>query len=295
VERNPKLIGDLHTFILDFQSVKPGVFEFFQGGSANTFFPLKPESDRGVALLLCYCALYQNISEKKLVRFLAYLWEAYGTDLFKLNRMPFQALQDKVHAFEGLENWELMPKVPGILRSVCDFFYKRGPLIAWVHKTADAEESVQVLSEEIFFMGKTSQFKSKPRYFLWLLTQLPGAQPELFWTDRMLLPITAGHVRLLRDFGPLKKKRNSPWTTPAEKLNYCNRFYRMLFPGKSWMVYTALDAYLKATGPFLSPAASTLAPATPGMSPNKIWRCRQVLGGCINCILAPECQGRDEL
>ncbi len=287
VERNPKQIESLRTFISEFQSVKPGVLSHFQGGSGKILFPMPPESDRGVALLLCFCALHQNISEMRVIQLLAHLWDAYGTDLFKLNRMPFQDLQNKLQDFKGLDDWDLLTKVPGILRSVCDFFYQHGALVPWVHSVGDAEASVQILAEEIFMMGKSSQFKSKPRYFMWLLTQIPGAQPEKFWNDEMKLPITSGHIRLLREFGPLKNKRNSPWITAEEKLSYCNRFYCMLFPGKSWMIYTAMDAYLKATAPMVNALASN--------SQDKMWRCRQVLNGCINCILAPECPGREDV
>ncbi len=286
MERNPELIGKLRTYISDFQTIKPKLFDYFEGGS-DPVFPLAPESDRGVALLLCFCALYQNISEKRLVRFLAYLWKEYGTDLFKLNRLPFQDLQERIQKLDDLRDWVLWAKAPGILRSVCDFFYQHGRIVPWMHGQKDAEACVHILADEIFLMGKTSSFKSKPRYFIWLLTQLPGAEPDGFWNERTLLPISAGHIRLLREFGPLKNRRNSPWTTPEEKLSYCNRFYNLLFPGKSWMVYAALDGYLKSMSGFNSPLAAVPAP--------KMWRCREVLHGCLNCVLVPECPGREEV
>ena len=286
MERNAKVIGKIRTYVTDFQTVKPKLFDHFQGGSVGTF-PLNLESDRGVGLLLYFCALHQNIAEDRLVRVLAYLWEEYGTDPFKLNRLPFEDLQDRIQKLDDLEDWALWSKAPGILRSVSDFFYNHGPLVAWVNESKDAEACVQTLADEIFMMGKTSAFKSKPRYFLWLLTQLPGVNPDRFWNDRALMPITAGHIRFLREFGPLKHKRNSPWTTPEEKLAYCNRFYRRLFPGKSWMVYGALDVYLKSEGGFVSPLVAD--------PPEKKWLCRTAMQGCLNCVLAPDCPGREEV
>jgi hypothetical protein len=286
VERNPECIAKIRTYISDFQNVKPKLFDYFEG-ARTPVFPFKVESEQGLGLLLFYCALYQNISQARLIRLLQDLWIAYGSDFFALNRLPFDTLQNRIQAMTDLEDWVLTTKAPGILRSVCDFIHKHGPILTWVRTSKEVSDPVLVLADEIFFMGKTSDFKSKPRYFLWLLTQLPNAKPEQFWNSQSLVPITSGQIRFMRDFGPLKGKRHSPWVTAKEKLDYCNRFYQMLFPGKSWMVYTALDAYLKAT---------TASPSLFEKSPKeKIWLCRQFLSGCLNCVLASECQGCEEV
>jgi hypothetical protein len=285
VERNPESIQKIRQYVSDFQNIKPTLFEYFEGGSC-VLFPVKAESDRGVGILLCFCALYQNISEERLIRLLGDLWKSYGPDFFKLNRLSFQDLQDRINLRSDLQDWVLLSKAPGILRSACDFFYKHGKVIPWIYQMGNAESGVQMLAEEVFLMGKTSPFKSKARYFFWLLTQLPEVESSRFWNNRMLMPVTAGHIRLLREFGPLKKKRNSPWTSPEEKLDYCNRFYQFLFPGQSWKVYAPFDGFLKSTGEFISPLATVHSP--------KIWRCREVMGGCLNCVLAPECPGREE-
>jgi hypothetical protein len=306
VERNRDHIEKIRAYVSDFRSARPPVFEWFQGGR-DPLFPYAPESDRGTALLLCFCALYQGIHAEKLIRVLAYLYREYDSDFFRLSKLPFDDLQARMQRLTDLKDWDLVSKVPGILRSVSDFFFKHGRLLPWVHGQADGEETVRVLCEEIFMMGKTSALKSKPRYFLWLLTQLPGAEPARFWTARTMLPITPGHVRFLREFGPLKNRKHSPWTTPEEKLAYCNRFFRMLAPENPWIVYTGLDAYLKPNGYWNAPQVVIRQKPTDRNSfagkteaekdsdPERKWLCRDILGGCLQCALAPDCPGREEI
>lgn len=225
------------------------------------------------------------------MRVLAYLWKEYDLDFFRLNKLPFGELQARMQRLTDLEGWELWPKVPGILRSVCDFFFRHGKLLPWVYAQADGEASVRTLAEEIFLMGKTSALRSKPRYFLWLLTQLPSTQPELFWTRETMLPITRGHLRFLREFGPLKTRKISPWISPEEKLAYINRFFRMLAPDRPWTVYLALDAYLRS--PVLAPKGSQAI--FPLMEAGNDWACRKIQGGCLQCPLVPLCPNREEL
>jgi hypothetical protein len=271
-ERNRPLLEKARTYLSDFAIKKPGMLECFQDG-ARPLFPLAPESDRGTALLLIFCSLRQNISEDRLIRFLSYLWKEYGLDIFRLNHVPFSDLQSRVNRLTDMSQWPLWPKAPGILRSVCDFFFRHGRLGDWVRNVGDGEECVRILAEEIFLMGKTSDFRPKPRLFLWLMTQLPHAEPSRFWSDETLVYPTPGHSRFLREFGPLKGKR-IPWTTPAEKLSYHNRFYRLLFPGKTYTVFSGLDAFLKP-------------------DPETKWECRKILGGCENCILVGDCPGSE--
>ena len=278
VERNTAQIENIRTYIAGFQSQRPAPFAWFAGG-ATSAFPLAVESDRGTGMLLCFCALYQGIPEAKLMRLLARLWEDYDTDFLRLNKLPFESLQTKIESHPGLDFWAIRQQAPGILRSACDFFYKHGRLLPWARSVGDGEECVRILSEEIFLMGKTSLFKSKARFFLWLLTQLPDAGPETFWGPHTLLPITPGHLRFLREFGPLHGRKRSPWIKPEEKIAYVNRFFRMLAPQAPWSVYAALDAYLKPR---------------PGAGDDRQWECRTLLGGCLQCPMAPLCPGREE-
>ena len=275
VERNLDHIEKLRAYISGFQNTRPSLFNWFQGGR-EPLFPYTPESDRGTALLLCFCALYQKISEEKLIRVLGVLWQDYDVDLFRLGKLPYADLQNKIFQIPELNEWGLRSKAPGILRSTSDFFFTHGRLVPWVQKLADGEEAVRVLCEEVFMMGKTSAFKSKPRYFLYLLTQLPGVNPALFWTKHTLLTITPGHLRFIREFGPLKNRKRSPWVTAEEKLSYGNRFFSMLSPTEPWAVYAALDAYLK-----------------PKDKEKILWQCRDTLGGCLQCSLAALCPGRE--
>lgn len=279
VERNQAHLGNLRAYVEAFRGRAPSPFAWFEGGT-QARFPFPPGSDRGAALLLSFCALYQGISEAKLMALLARLWGEYGTDFLRLNKLGFEGLQASIEGDRGLGNWAIRKQAPGILRSVCDFFFRHGSPVAWVRGVADGEECVRILCEEIFLMGKTSLFKSKARYFVWLLTQLPDAHPQSFWTEGTLLPITTGHMRFLREFGPLQERKSVPWRGPEEKLDYLNRFFRLLSPQAPWSVYLPLDAYLKALDPKQTPPR---------------WECRDALGGCLQCPLAPLCPGREEI
>jgi hypothetical protein len=271
-ERNQPLLKKMRAYASDFSRCKPLPFEYFSGGG-KAIFPLAVESDRGVALLLFYSALRQGIREDRLARFLASLWEEYQVDVFRLNHVPFADLQRHVNAVAEIKMWPLLPKVPGILRSVCDFFFRHGRVLAWVRQVGDGEECVRALAEEIFLMGKTSLLRPKARHYLWLLTQLPGVDAADFWRESTLLHPTPGHSRLLRELGPLKNRR-APWTTPEEKVSYYNRFYRVLFPGKAYLAFAGFDAYLDP-------------------DPEHKWNCRRILGGCENCALVELCPGRE--
>ena len=284
IERNPDLIQKIRLYISDFQKIKPTLFDYFQGGRKEAF-PFEAQSDKGCAILLFYCSLNQNITEEKLIQFLQFLWMEYHTDIFKLNRLPFQNLQEKIASEKRFQKWEILDKTPGILRSVCDFFYAKGPILPWIQSQNDADLSAKILSEEIFLMGKTSSQKFKPRYFLWLITQLPNAKPELFWNSTTQIMITPAQIRFLREFGPLKNKPKMPWVNSLEKSDYCNRFYNFLFPARSWMVYAALNAYL-------NPLSINRSPLL--LSIEKKFQCRELLGGCLNCSMVPFCPGFEE-
>ncbi|HLP41533.1 MAG TPA: hypothetical protein VK465_08505 [Fibrobacteria bacterium] len=281
-ERNRDLLERSRAYVLEFKDEKPPVFENFAGG-ADPLFPLELNSDRGVGLLLFFSALCQNISEERLVRVLAYLWKQYGTDMFRLNRLAFDDLHGRIMALTDLHDWPLWTRTSGVLRSVGDFFFKYGPLVPWVYAKGDGEACVEVLCEEIFMMGKTSAFRGKARHFLWMLTQIDSVEPSRFWTPRTRLAPTLGHGRFLREFGPLKGRKSAPWTTPEEKLDFYNRYFRMLYPSTPWVVFLALDAFMKPQPGYHR---------APGAPPPE-WQCRKVVRGCPNCPLAPECPGRD--
>ncbi len=281
-ERNRDLLERIRAYVQEFRGVRPTILQHFEGG-ADPVFPLAASSDRGVGMLLFYSALYQNIGEERLVRILAYLWKQFGPDLFRINRIPFADLHGRLMALTDLHDWPLWTRSSGILRSVADFFFKYGRLVPWAYAQADGEKCVEILCEEIFMMGKTSAFRSKARNFLWLLTQVDGVEPERFWTSNTRMTLTLGHGRFLREFGPLKSRKSAPWASPEEKLDYYNRFFRMLFPATPWVVFTALDAYLRPQAGYRR---------APGAPPPE-WQCRKVIGACLKCPLAPECPGRD--
>lgn len=275
MEENTDTISALREYVQGFEKIRPSVFDYFEGGS-NPLIPLPVESERGAGTLFFFASLYQNITEPVLMRILSELWKEFGTDIFKLNRLPFARLNSKILSLPGTEKWAFAQQAAGVLRSGCDFFYAHGGLLAWVEKEKDAENCVEIMCRDVFLMGKTSVLKWKPRYFMWLLTQLKNISPDFFWNDRALVPITQGHTRIMREFGPLRKGR-VPWTTPAEKQDYFNRFYRMLFPGESFRVYLPFDRYLK-----------------PGdLNPSDLqFQCLDAVKHCRNCRLVELCPGK---
>src|SRR5690606_32159675 len=106
-------------------------------------------------------------------RVIAGLYHQYGTDIFRLYRLPFEALRGRTDALAAHSVVAERPRIPGILRSVCDFFYRVGPLVSWM-AAADWEQRAGEIAQEIYWMGARSPTRTKARLFFWLACGIPG-------------------------------------------------------------------------------------------------------------------------
>jgi len=242
-------------------------------------FPFAPDSDRGLGILLLAASLYKPSGSLPFgagpARLIAALYREFGTDIFRLNRLPFETLRDVVDA-QGRESSDLMDaderaRIPGILRSVCDFFYRIGPLSKWLAGAEDWETRVGELSQEIYWMGAQSRTRTKARLLFWLACQVPGFGIRHGQAVDFAWPVSDGHMRFLFDILKPPRGGKAGAVPPPEMrgLLFAD-FARTVFPEAPWMLYGPLDAFLKPVG------GGELA-------------CRTVQGGCRFCALSARC------
>lgn len=270
MHKNTGLIESIKVFVQKLNNQQPLILDYFPSGNRPRF-KFGPQLEKGARLLLVFSSLYQDISEENLVELLLELEAEFAEGLFSLNKIPFETLRDFLNNSLYTKNWSLLPKAPGILRSVSDFFLTNGNVLEQASKHQSSESLVNLLSQSIFYMGKHSANKFKARYFIWLLIQANVEIGRLLWNDTSRLPLTIGAGRLLKLIGPLKGNTRE-FQSPEEKLNYFNRFYCYLFPSDHWRVFAPFDAFLKKT------SITTYC-------------CQQMLGGCILCPLHNQCPG----
>ncbi|MCD6024872.1 MAG: hypothetical protein K0Q91_1788 [Fibrobacteria bacterium] len=270
------LAEDLRPRLLEyaapFDNHPPEILDGFRKG----VFPFEAGSDKGLGILLLFAALYRPGGESAASRLILALYGRFGNEIFKLNRIPFETLRDEVEAGGALADAAERARVPGILRSVCDFFYRVGPLKTWLEKAPDWETRVLELCGEIYWMGRHSVMKNKARYFLWLAAGAHGFPQarDFAW------PVGEGHLRFYVDFLKPGRKRGGRIVAgtyggtssfDAEKrLRTFAELSRAVFPEEPWKSFTPLDAYLRRGG--------TLH-----------YRCRTAQGGCRPCPLSAGC------
>ncbi len=264
------LLEALRRYAGEFEAAdrSPPVFAHFPGGS-DPVFPFAPDSDRGLGALLMAAALYRPGGEALAARVVSGLYRRYELHLFKLNRLPFEPLQEAVAALvapAGLESAE-RERIPGILRSVCDFFYRVGPLGAWLADAPDWEERAGMLCREIYWMGARSRTRTKARHFLWLACMIPGFGARHPQASSFDWPAGEGHMRFL--FDVLRPPRGFRVPAPEERPAAFSALARAAFPGEPWRLHAPLEAFLRREG--------------------RDFACRAALGGCRNCALAPHC------
>jgi hypothetical protein len=289
VEASSAQIESLRRYAEPFDRVSPPLFALFpspipdRGGS---LFPFEADSDRGLGALLLASALYRPGGEAVAAHVIAALFRKFGNDIFKLNRIPFDAVRETVDA--ALEAWSAeasagtvhgvrlddaeRARIPGILRSVCDFFYRVGPLGAWLDAAPDWETRTGELCNEIYWMGLRSRTRAKARMFFWSITQLPdfaARHPE--WMRHAAAfqwPVTDGHMRYWIDI--LKPGRTAGARSPEERQTAFAALGQKAFPDAPWRLFLPLESFLRSGG-----AAS--------------YACRAVQGGCRPCPLASDC------
>ncbi len=242
-ERNPQIAEALRNYFLAVQKQKPALFTAFKDGS-NPQFPFKIDDDKGTGILLFYAAL-SGFKEDTNLNFLVALFKEYGNDIFRLNKLEFNTLQNFILAYKPLGNHPLREKIPGILRSVCDFFFQYKGLSKWLNRFSQAEKAITPLSQEIYLMGKTSAYQNKPRLFLWLVSQIDiFTWPSAYWVD-FKLPVTQNQSRIVFTLGPLKNAKLLPWETPQAKHQYFNVFFQSLFPKNPTIIYSGAEIFLQ--------------------------------------------------
>ena len=265
--QNAELIGSIRAYVRKFENQRPPLFQYFGKGNKPCFnFPL--QSEKGMKVLLIYSALNQDITEDELAEFVIKLYARHSDDLFFCNQITFGSLKSSIEYFIP-GGWILGQKVPGILRSVGDFFLVHGDLGSLIQRLKSSEELVKLLSREIFFMGKSSIMKFKARNFVWMLALAFTGKGINIWNDSSLLPVSPGANRFMYFVGPLKS-RKAIKLTGEEKIDYFNRFYRFLFPEESWKVNSAFNAFKRRMN-------------------SRLFECRSVLSGCGNCPLDKYC------
>ncbi|HEX2613518.1 MAG TPA: hypothetical protein VHO02_07980 [Fibrobacteria bacterium] len=250
--------------------LRPAIFAHFPGGALNGtdgVFPFTPDSDRGLAVLLFAAALYRPGGEALAARILAGLYRRYDAGIFKLNRQPFEPLRDAIEDLAPRLDAEERDRIPGILRSVCDFFYRVGPLGPWLASAPDWEMRVGELCNEIYWMGARSRARTKARWFLWLACQAPGfgaRHPQALGFD---WPAGEGHMRFLFDI--VRPPYGFKVPAPEERPAAFSTLARAAFPDSPWRLRAPLEAFLDRKGMGFA--------------------CRAAQGGCLPCALAPHC------
>jgi hypothetical protein len=259
-----------------FESHPPEIYAGFS--EPDRVYPFEPGSDKGLGVLLLFAALYRPGAEAATARLIAFLFGRFQNDVFRLNRIPFETLREAVETSGAVADAEERARVPGILRSVCDFFYRVGPLGRWLTSAADWEMRVMELCGEIYWMGRQSLMKNKARYFLGLVagTGSFAQAMDFAW------PVGEGHLRFYTDFlkptGP--KGRSAPMRTSGfdagQRLQTFQALARQAFPDAPWKLFAPLDAYLRRGGSLQL-------------------RCRTVQGGCRLCPLSAHCPAASPL
>ncbi len=251
IEASPALLQKIRAYAEPFESIRPAVFALFPGNT-QTLFPFEPESDRGLGVLLLAAALHRPGGEALTARILADLYRAFGTDIFKLNRIPFEKVRETVQATFAAEAALILDeaeqaRIPGILRSVCDFFYRVGPLGPWLESAPDWETRAGELCNEIYWMGLRSLTRSKARLFFWLLTRIPDFETHLpamaHHARGFVWPVSDAHLRFWIDI--VKPARTAGARSPEERLSAFAAFGKELFPEAPWRLYLPLDSYLR--------------------------------------------------
>jgi hypothetical protein len=204
--------------------------------------PFPIHSDRGLAFLILFSSLRGLIPDSRLAPVLFELWERWGLDLFRLSHVKYEELANGMVELSGISEGHLQ-KIPGVLRSVSDFFFKTGSLKNWLDGCKDGDTVLQALSNDIFWMGKSSVYRNKPRFFLWLLNATHYPNAELF---RMALPpITQGHIRFILEWASTKSKKAFFDASPRIRLEKMAQFLVKSGLPSAWQAVPALNGFLE--------------------------------------------------
>jgi hypothetical protein len=283
IEITPDTLARLRRYAEAFRAHPHPIFAHFPGES-DPVFPFAPGSDRGLGVLLLTASLHQPGAESIGARLLAGLYRAHGNDIFRLNRLPFEPLRDEVAALAPTWEEAARARIPGILRSVCDFFFRIGPLGPWLagqsgELAPDWEARAGELCHEVYWMGAHSRGRTKARLFFWLACAAGGEKKEGEEKEGTFgarypqaasfgWPVGEGHMRFWIDI--LKPARTAGERTPEERVAAFAAFARTVFPGEPWLLYRPLEDFLRRDG-------------------TGSFHCRTAQGGCRPCPLSTLC------
>ena len=262
------LLNAFRLYAVPFVGHPPAIITRFPGGK-DPMFPFEIGSDRGLGVLLLCAALYRPGAETRAANIIAGLYGRMGNGIFKLNRIPFETLQSELASLPIAPDAGEQKRIPGILRSACDFFYKAGSLWRWMASAKDWESLVLELSEAIYWMGKHSKWRIKSRYFFWLASFQTDFAVRFPQTGNFLWPVGEGHSRFRRNLLP-SKGGYAFASTPESQMRFFFKLGVEFFPGEPWKLFQPLDAYLR---------------------PEKEheYLCRKVQGSCHLCPLQKLC------
>ena len=253
-------------------------------------FPFSPSSEKGLGILLLYSSLLQGISEKALASWVQKWYELLGDSLLEAQSISYESLYTICSSVPGFANWELSGKAVGIVRSVGDFIQQtkqgtKGGWSVWMEKSYGTEDAVQELAKSIFYMGKRSLTKPKPRTFFWFYTWIiRGMGGEEKPERELFLPITAGGRSLMRAIQKENSKLFSSWIPhgysweagSVEELQAYNQMVKSIFPKESWKVQYPISLYKRR-----------------GMG--TLYKCQEWIGGCDRCPMDSICNKRTPL
>jgi len=262
----------LRKYAAAFASQRPPIFDFFPGGSRASF-PFGIDSDRGLGILLLFAALYRPGQEVRAAEIVGGLFKSLGLEVFKMNRIPVARVRVALDGGQ-FSDPEEQQRVPGILRSVCDFFFHTGSLGKWLSAATDWEDCAKEISERIFWMGKRSRLRTKARYFLWLTTFLENFRNRFPVARDFAWPVLEGHARLFHLV--LRPRAKAAWSSPEGKLKWFSQCGREIFPQEPWRLFQPLKSYLYPVS-------------------EREYLCRKVQGGCRPCPLASLCPASKHL
>lgn len=250
--------ADLQAYIAQRASVLPDWFPLL---------PFDAASERGSAFLLFAAALKGLVPDSKIGSFLLLLWEQFGLQIFRLSHRPYEDLATFLASVEGLpENSDL--RIPGVLRSVTDFFFREGSVPRFIARLNQIEDGVNHLADSLFWMGKNSQYRNKPRYFFWLCDRAKLLPARLAQEGRP--PVSGGLSRFVFEFGTIGTKKKWKSSLPEQKLIWGAALAKEVSPHSAWDAVLPFDEFLERRGP-------------------NAFACQQVRQGCMNCALQRLC------
>lgn len=263
---NEKLLNSLRAYTSAFDSYRPPFFDYAKG-ERNASLPFPLYSERFLRWVLIRSALHQGIDDKNLDRIMLGLYHTFKDDLFSISTLPIERIEEFWKQDPILENWDLLPRASGIVRSVSDFFLVHGSLKEVLPRCTTQADAEELLCQHIFFFGKKSAYRFKARIFLYIARKCTRTLLDHWNAKPVVWPPSLGWWKAMRI---LIKKDKDAMLSPEESLELSNRFYQKV--GRPDSALIAFVHFRKKVG-------------------LGEWACRTYFGSCPNCPLYGPCPG----